>query len=121
MFRALTTADNPSNAMASLSSASPNGSSRKLVLVDFDWQDADLVPELLQQPGISVRLVASERGDDAGIRLSELCGLPRTVDLDDLPRDIFDWHSSAGAVRAEPKSKAFCSHWAPQAFRRRPS
>ncbi len=63
---------------------------RRVVLVDFDWQDADLIPELLAQPGISVRLVAGSTSDDAGVRLAELCGLPRTVDLADLTREIFD-------------------------------
>ena len=63
---------------------------RRIVLVDFDWQDADLIPELLAQPGVSVRLVAGSHSDDAGVRLAELCGLPRTVDLADLTREIFD-------------------------------
>lgn len=63
---------------------------RRVVLVDFDWQDADLIPELLAQPAISVRLVAGSTSDDAGVRLAELCGLPRTVDLADLTREIFD-------------------------------
>jgi hypothetical protein len=31
---------------------------RRVVLIDFDWQDADLLPELLKRPGVSVRLVA---------------------------------------------------------------
>jgi hypothetical protein len=66
------------------------GSQRRLVLIDFDWHDADLMPELLRQPGLSVRLVAGERPDDAGLRVAELCGLPRTVDLADLTREIFD-------------------------------
>jgi hypothetical protein len=69
---------------------SANGADRRLLLVDFDWQDADLMPELLQHPGVSVRLVAGAQHDDAGIRLAELCGLPRTVDLADLTREIFD-------------------------------
>jgi hypothetical protein len=34
--------------------------------------------------------VAGERTDDAGLRVAELCGLPRTVDLADLTREIFD-------------------------------
>lgn len=63
---------------------------RRLVLVDFDWQDADLVPDLLKQPGVSIRLVAGSNDDDAGMRLAELCGLPRTTDLADLTREIFD-------------------------------
>jgi hypothetical protein len=63
---------------------------RRVVLVDFDWQDADLIPDLLVQPGISVRLVAGPNSEDAGVRLAELCGLPRTVDLADLTREIFD-------------------------------
>ena len=76
--------------MATETSAPANGADRRLLLVDFDWQDADLMPELLQQPGVSVRLVAGARHDDAGIRLAELCGLPRSVDLADLTREIFD-------------------------------
>lgn len=63
---------------------------RRVVLVDFDWQDADLMPELLRRPGVSVRLVAGVRQDDAGLRVAELCGLPRTLDLADLTREIFD-------------------------------
>src|SRR5262245_5658798 len=76
--------------MATESKVASNGADRRLLLVDFDWQDADLMPELLQQPGVSVRLVAGSRHDDAGIRLAELCGLPRSVDLADLTREIFD-------------------------------
>jgi hypothetical protein len=76
--------------MATQTSASAPGTDRRLLLVDFDWQDADLMPELLQQPGVSVRLVAGAGHEDAGVRLAELCGLPRTVDLADLTREIFD-------------------------------
>jgi hypothetical protein len=76
--------------MATETTASTNGTDRRLLLVDFDWQDADLMPELLQQPGVSVRLVAGAGHEDAGIRLAELCGLPRTLDLADLTREIFD-------------------------------
>lgn len=63
---------------------------RRAVLIDFDWQDSDLIPALIRQPGLAVRLVAGERSDEAGIRIAELCGLPRTVDLADLTREIFD-------------------------------
>jgi hypothetical protein len=77
--------------MATHSASAPDGArQRRLVLIDFDWVDADLLPELLRQPDISVRLVAGERNDDAGLRVAELCGLPRTVDLADLTREIFD-------------------------------
>ncbi len=76
--------------MTNPTTASANGTDRRLLLVDFDWQDADLMPELLQHPGVSVRLVAGAQHDDAGIRLAELCGLPRTLDLADLTREIFD-------------------------------
>ncbi len=76
--------------MTASSISSVPESRRRVVLVDFDWEDADLIPELLQQRGISVRLVAGSRPEDAGIRLAELCGLPRTVDLADLTREIFD-------------------------------
>ncbi|MBI1798124.1 MAG: hypothetical protein HYR73_00375 [Candidatus Eisenbacteria bacterium] len=67
-----------------------SGAQRRVVLIDFDWQDADLMPDLLRQPGLSGRLVAGERPDDAGLRVAELCGLPRTMDLADLTREIFD-------------------------------
>lgn len=63
---------------------------RRVVLIDFDWQDADLIPELFRRPGVSVRLVAGERPQDPGVRVAEMCGLPRTVDLADLTREIFD-------------------------------
>ncbi len=76
--------------MATLSPIVAEGAPRRVVLIDFDWQDADLLPELLRQPGVSVRLVAGERPDDAGLRVAELCGLPRTLDLADLTREIFD-------------------------------
>ena len=72
------------------SRAAERGELRRLVLVDFDWEDADLVPELLHKPGVSVRLMAGERAEDAGIQLAALCGLPRTLDLADLTREIFD-------------------------------
>jgi hypothetical protein len=76
--------------MATHSSESVNALPKRIVLVDFDWQDADLMPDLLRRPGVSVRLVAGERNDDAGLRVAELCGLPRTLDLADLTREIFD-------------------------------
>jgi hypothetical protein len=57
--------------------------------VDFDWDDAELVPALLRQPGHTVGLVAGQRPDDAGMRLAELCDLPRTFDLTDLTRQLF--------------------------------
>ncbi len=76
--------------MATHTSEPVPGMACRVVLVDFDWQDADLLPELLRRPGISVRLVAGESQDDAGLRVAELCGLPRTVDLADLTREIFD-------------------------------
>lgn len=60
------------------------------MLIDFDWQDADLVAELFRQPGVSVRLVAGDGPHDPGVRVAELCGLPRTNDLADLTREIFD-------------------------------
>lgn len=63
---------------------------RRLLLIDFDWQDADLIPELFHQPGVSVRLVAGDGPHDPGVRVADLCGLPRTLDLADLTREIFD-------------------------------
>jgi hypothetical protein len=63
---------------------------KRVVLVDFDWHDADLLPELLARPGLSVRLVAGQKSDGAGLKMAELCELPRTTDLADLTREIFD-------------------------------
>jgi hypothetical protein len=63
--------------------------SRRLVLVDFDWDDAALLPALLHQPGVSVGLVAGQGPEDPGVRLAELCELPRTLDLADLTRELF--------------------------------
>src|SRR5580765_2168472 len=63
---------------------------RRVVLIDFDWQDADLLPELLRMPGVSVRLVAGAGPDDAGVRVAGLCGLPRSTEMSDLTREIFD-------------------------------
>ncbi len=79
-----------SDAMSSIHPTLSGGTTYRVVLVDFDWEDADLLPPLLRRPGISVRLVAGERNDDPGLRVAELCGLPRTVDLADLTREIFD-------------------------------
>jgi hypothetical protein len=63
---------------------------RRLLLIDFDWRDADWLPELFRSPGVSVRLVVGEGPQDPGVRMADLCGLPRTVDLADLTREIFD-------------------------------
>src|SRR5262249_53457945 len=63
---------------------------RRLLLIDFDWRDADWLPELFREPGVSVRLVAGDGPQDPGVRIADLCGLPRTVDLADLTREIFD-------------------------------
>ena len=63
---------------------------RRVLLVDLDWRDADLLSELFQQPGLSIRLVVGEGPQDPGLRLAELCGLPRSLDLADLTREIFD-------------------------------
>jgi hypothetical protein len=76
--------------MSTLPSAVTEAARRRVVLIDFDWQDADLLPRLLQRPGFSIRLVAGERTEDAGLRMAEVCGLPRTLDLADLTREIFD-------------------------------
>ncbi len=70
--------------------AAPGVRPRRAVLIDFDWSDADLIPQLVRQPGLSVRLVAAERTESPGLRIAEMCGLPRTVDLADLTREIFD-------------------------------
>jgi hypothetical protein len=71
-------------------SAVQPGAARRVVLIDFDWQDADLLPVLCKRPELSIRLVAGAKSDDPGLRVAELCGLPRTVDLGDLTREIFD-------------------------------
>lgn len=63
---------------------------RRLLLIDLDWQDVDRLPEILRQPGVSVRLVAGDGPHDPGIRMAELCDMPRTLDLADLTREIFD-------------------------------
>jgi hypothetical protein len=63
---------------------------RRLLLVDFDWEDADLMPRLLHLPDAAVRLVAGTCVDEAGMRLAELCGIPRTADIADVTREIFD-------------------------------
>jgi hypothetical protein len=68
----------------------PASMPRRLVLVDFDWRDVDLLPELFSRPEVSIRLVAGERREDIGVRVAEMCDLPRTVDLADLTREIFD-------------------------------
>ena len=76
--------------MATLTHTITQGAQRRVVLIDFDWHDTDLLPKLLRQPGLAVRLVAGERSEEAGLRMAELCGLPRTLDLADLTREIFD-------------------------------
>ena len=63
---------------------------RRLLLLDLDWHDADRLPGILSQPGVSVRLVAGTGPQDPGLRMAELCDLPRTLDLADLTREIFD-------------------------------
>ena len=68
----------------------PGGSPRRIVLIDFDWQDADHLPGLLRMPGVAIRLVAGASPEDAGVRVAALCGLPRSVELADLTREIFD-------------------------------
>ena len=72
-----------------LEHGAPSGE-RKLLLADFDWRDADLLTELFRRPGVSVRLVVGHGPQDAGWKLAEVCGLPRTLDLADLTREIFD-------------------------------
>ena len=80
--------------MSALSSPSSSHATaarpRRAVLIDFDWSDADLMPQLLRQPGLAVRLVAGDGADTPGLRMAEMCGLPRTLDLADLTREIFD-------------------------------
>jgi hypothetical protein len=79
---------------------------RRLVLIDFDWMDADLIPELLRHPGLSVRLMAGACADDPGMRVAELCGVPRTLELGDLTRELFD----IALVGEESARRAHVSH-----------
>lgn len=76
--------------MATPATETVNANPKRVVLVDFDWADADLMPELLRRPGVAVRLVAGGHVQDPGLRVAEMCGLPRTLDLADLTREIFD-------------------------------
>jgi hypothetical protein len=63
---------------------------RRLLLADLDWRDADLLTELFRQPGVSIRLVVGHGPQDPGVRMAEMIGLPRSLDLADLTREIFD-------------------------------
>ena len=76
--------------MATLPQDPATSTPRRLLIIDFDWRDVDWLPELFRNPGTSVRLVAGDGPQDPGVRVAELCGLPRTVDLADLTREIFD-------------------------------
>ena len=68
----------------------PEGSPRRIVLIDFDWRDADFLPGLLRAPGASIRLVAGAGPEDPGFRLAPVCGLARSLEPADLTREIFD-------------------------------
>ena len=76
--------------MATVNPVSREGAVRRVVLIDLDWRDADLLPELLRHPELSVRLVLGPSADDPGVRVAELCGVPRTLEIADLTREIFD-------------------------------
>ena len=67
-----------------------DGVPRRVVLIDLDWRDADLVPDLLRHPGLDVSLVAGPSADDPGVRVAELCGVPHTLELGELGRERFD-------------------------------
>lgn len=67
-----------------------SGGRRRIVIVDLDWRESDLVPSLARDPAYSVALVAGASADDPGLRVARLCGLPHTSDLADLTREIFD-------------------------------
>jgi len=73
--------------MATAPRAPRNGARRRVVLVDLDWSEVDLVPELLRHPGLHVVRVGGEHADDPGMRVAELCGVPRTLDVADLTRE----------------------------------
>jgi hypothetical protein len=76
--------------MATVSEPTRPPAERRVLLVDLDWRDADLLSEIFQRPGVSVRLVVGDGPQDPGLRMAELCGLPRSLDLADLTREIFD-------------------------------
>lgn len=76
--------------MSSLAPGAAVPTTRRILLLDLDWADADRIPEILRQPGASVRLIAGTGPHDPGVRLAEMCGLPHTLDLADLTREIFD-------------------------------
>ncbi|MFM7232604.1 MAG: hypothetical protein ACKO3S_11555 [bacterium] len=76
--------------MSSLAPGAAVPTTRRILLLDLDWADADRIPEILRQPGASVRLVAGTGPRDPGVRMAEMCGLPHTLDLADLTREIFD-------------------------------
>ena len=89
MLHAFLGRGDPISTMTAQSAVQP-GAARRVVLIDFDWQDADLLPLLCKRPELSIRLVAGSKDDDPGLRVAELCGLPHTIDLGDLTREIFD-------------------------------
>ena len=66
------------------------GPVRRIVLIDFDWEDADSLPELLRAPGIRIHLVIGINPENPGVRVADLYGLPRSVELADLTREVFD-------------------------------
>ena len=96
------------------------GAVRRVVLIDFDWRDADRVPELLSRPGIVVGMVAGEKPDDVGVRVAELCGLRQSVDLADLTREFFDLAIVGEASPAAPRSCG-CSRPSARRSRFRPT
>jgi len=63
---------------------------RRVLLADLDWRDADLLSDVFRQPGVSIRLVVGHGPQDPGVRMAEMIGLPRSLDLADLTREIFD-------------------------------
>jgi hypothetical protein len=66
------------------------GALRRIVLIDFDWDDADTLPELLRAPGVRVQRVIGIDAENPGVRVAELYGLPHSLELADLTREVFD-------------------------------
>jgi hypothetical protein len=62
----------------------------RVVLIDFDWHDAETMLRLVARPEIEIRLVLGPANDSPAFRLAELGKLPRSTDLGDLTREMFD-------------------------------
>ncbi|MGH7125445.1 MAG: hypothetical protein ACREFI_13805, partial [Stellaceae bacterium] len=67
--------------MATIEVPARHGAARRLVAIDFDWGEADLLSELLRFPEIVIERVVGAHEDDPGFRAGAVCGVPRTLDL----------------------------------------